>query len=91
MGVGSAWPSRTSNCNFFWSLGGSGDIYNSTSLPNSCNEPYSDLGTYTKKGISAWTEVTSGAWPSRTSIMTPEGRDLGKNVTFFGDWEGLVI
>lgn len=32
-------------------------IYNSTSMPKYCDEPYRDLGTCTKKGITAWDEV----------------------------------
>ena len=53
-----------------------GDINNSISMPNHQYGPYSDLGTYVNKVLSAWTEVWTGAWPSRASIMAPGGRDL---------------
>ena len=39
-------------------LGGTGDMYNSTSTPNYCDEPYVDLGMYVNKVLSAWTEVS---------------------------------
>ena len=31
-----------------------GDIYNSTSMPTYCDEPYSNLGIYINKVYSAW-------------------------------------
>ena len=39
-------------------LGGAGDIYNSTSTPKYCDEPFGDLGMYVNKVLSAWTEVS---------------------------------
>ena len=57
-------------------LGGAGDINNSISMPNYCNGPHGDLGVYVDKVLSAWTEVWTGTWPSRASIMAPGGRDL---------------
>ena len=53
-----------------------GDINNSTSMPNYRDGPYRGLGIYVNKVLSAWTEVWTGAWPSRSSIMVPGGRDL---------------
>ena len=53
-------------------LGGVGDINNSISLLNYCDGPYSDLGVYVKKILSAWTEVWIGTW--RSSILAPGGR-----------------
>ena len=35
------------------------------------------LFPYPRKVFSAWTEVSSSAWPSAASIMAPGGRDLG--------------
>ena len=57
-------------------LGGAGDINNSISMPNYCDGPYIPFLLCTNKVLSAWTEVWSGAWPSRASIMAPGGRDL---------------
>ena len=43
-------------------------------MPNYCNESYSDLVTYyTKKVISAWTEVWCGSYPARAPITAREG------------------
>ena len=55
-----------------------GDIDNSTSMPNYCDGRYGNLGIYTNEDPSACTEVWSIPWPSRTSITTPWGRDLGR-------------
>jgi len=71
---------------FFEILDKAGDINNSTSKPNYCNESYCDLGMYVHKVPSAWTEVWSGTWPSRASIMAPGGRDLGRIFSFLADW-----
>ena len=57
-------------------LGGAGDINNSISMPNYCDGPFSDLGKCVNKVRSAWTEVWTGNWPSRASIISPGGRDL---------------
>ena len=48
-------------------LGGAGDIYNSTSMPNYCDGPYIHLGVYINKVLSAWTKVWSSTWPSTAS------------------------
>ena len=48
-----------------------GDIDNSISMPNYCDEPHSNLGTYTKKGVSAWTEVWSGSYCSKARFWLP--------------------
>ena len=61
---------------FFWRLGGSGDIYNSISMPNYCDVPYRDLGTCTKKGISASAKVWCVSYPVQASNTAPEDRDL---------------
>jgi len=69
------WGSRSGkNCNIFEILGGAGDKYNSISMPNDCDGPYSDLGVYAIKERSAWAEVWTAPWLSRASIMAPEGR-----------------
>ena len=52
-------------------------IYSSHQMkPSTRIKPYRHLWVYTEKGSSAWTEVWSGTWPSRASIMAPGGRDL---------------
>ena len=38
---------------FFLILGKTGDKHNSISLPNYCDEPYNDLGTYLNMVLSA--------------------------------------
>ena len=58
-------------------LGEAGDINNTTSMHNYQNGPYGDLGTYVNKVLSTWTEVWSGSYRARASIMSPGGRDLG--------------
>ena len=60
-------------------LGGAGDIHNSTSTPNYCDEPYGDLGMYVNKLRSTWTEVLTDSGPpsASTCIMASGGRDLG--------------
>ena len=67
-------------------LGGAGDINNSTSMTNYCNGPHGDLGVYVDKVLSAWTEVWTGTWPSRASIMAPGCRDLGRFLSFWAGW-----
>ena len=57
--------------------GRAGDIYNSTSTPNYCDEPYGDISAYVNDILSAWTEVWSISWPSTAPITAPGGRDLG--------------
>ena len=52
-------------------LGGAGDINNSTSMPNYCDGPFSNLLPYVSKVLSAWTEVQTGTHRSRASIMAP--------------------
>ena len=42
----------------FVRLGGAGNMYNSISMPNYCDEPYSDLVLYVDKVHSAWTKVS---------------------------------
>ena len=54
--------------------GEAGDIKNSTSMPNYCDEPYGDLGICENKILSAWTEVWSGSYRARPSIVAPGGR-----------------
>ena len=51
-------------------------------MHNYSDEPYVDLGTYATMLPSAWTEVWSCSWPSRASILAPEGRS-GQILTFF--------
>ena len=70
--------------------GGAGDIDNSTSMPNYCDEPYGDLGMYVTKVVSAWTKAWTDAWPSRAAIMGPGGRS-GQILQFTCFWEGLVV
>ena len=55
----------------------SGDINNSTSMPNYCNGPYHDLGVYVKPTSSVWVKVSTATCPSTASIKVPGGRDLG--------------
>ena len=57
--------------------GGAGDVYNSISTPYCRDEAYGDLAVYVNKVLSAWTEVWSGCYRARSSIMAPGGRDLG--------------
>ena len=64
--------------NIFQILSKAGDINNSISMPNYCDEPYGDLAICVSKVRSAWTEVWSGSYRSRSSIMAPGGRDLGR-------------
>ena len=61
-------------------LGGAGDIYNSSSTPKYCDEPYGDLGMYVNKVLSAWTLFWSGALLSTAPIMSPGGCDLLENI-----------
>jgi len=67
----------------FHILGEVADINNSTSMPNYCDGPHLDLGVCVNKVLSAWTEVWTGSWPSRASIMAPGGRDLGGFLRFW--------
>ena len=53
-------------------LGGAGDINNSISMLNYCNEPLSDLGGHVNKVLSAWTEVWSGTCRSSRRFCFPE-------------------
>ena len=46
-------------------LGGAGDIYNSITTPNYCDEPYSALVRYVNKVLSALTEVWNGSYRAR--------------------------
>ena len=55
----------------FQILGETGDINNSISMPNYCDGPYCDLGMYVDKVLSAWNELCTCAWPSRSSILAP--------------------
>ena len=71
-------------------LGGAGDINNSISMLNYCNEPLSDLGGHVNKVLSAWTEVWSGSYRSRAKVLAPGGRS-GQISRFLRFWEGLVI
>ena len=52
-------------------------MYNSISMPNYCDEPYSDLVLYANKVLSAWTEVWSGSYRSRARYWLP-GVDLDR-------------
>ena len=52
-------------------LGGAGDIYNSTTIPNYCDGPYIHLGVYVNEVPSAWTEVWSGSYRSRARFWFP--------------------
>ena len=67
-------------------LGGAGDINDSISMPNYCNEPYLRLLPFANKVFSAWTEVWSGSYRAITSIMAPGGRDLDRFLSF---WAGF--
>ena len=54
--------SRSGQMSIFFSVrDGAGDICNSISMMNYCDEPYSDLVLYANKVLSAWTEVWSGS------------------------------
>ena len=55
-------------------LGGAGDINNSTSMPNYCDGPFSDLGECVNNVLIAWAEVWSGSYRSTAKVLTPEGR-----------------
>ena len=44
---------------------------NSTSMQSYCDEPLCDLGRYVKKESSAWTEVSTGTWPSSKRFWFP--------------------
>ena len=57
-------------------------------MPKYCNEPYSDLGTYTNKVFSAWTEVCSGSYRTRASIIAP-GVSIWAIFEFL-DWVGDI-
>ena len=47
-------------------------IYNSISITNYCDEPFSDLVLYdVDKVLSAWTEVWSGRYRSRARFWLP--------------------
>ena len=70
--------------------GEAGDINNSTSMSNYCNGPYIRLLPCANKVFSAWTEVWSGTYPARASIIVPEGRS-GQILTFLRFWAMLVI
>ena len=70
--------------------GGAGDIKNSTSMTNYCDEPYGDLGICVNKVLSAWTQFWSSSYRARPSIMAPGGRS-GQISTFLSIWEGPVI
>ena len=52
-------------------LGGAGDIYNSTSMPNYCDGPYIHLGVYVNEVPSAWTEVWSDSYRSGARYWLP--------------------
>ena len=65
-------------------MGGAGDIHNSISMTNCCDEAYGDLVVYVNKVLSAWAEVLSGSYRSRSSIMDPEGRS-GQILRFWED------
>ena len=45
-------------------------------MPNYCDEPYSDLGAYVTKVLSAWTTVWFVSYRSRAPIVGPGGRVL---------------
>ena len=70
---GSIWANLFS---FFYFLGKAGDIYNSIRMPNYWYGLYADLGMYTMKFPSSWTQVWFSAWPPTAPIMGPGGRDL---------------
>ena len=72
---------------FFKILGETGDKYNSISMPNYCDETYSNLGTYVHKVLSAGGTVATIPWSPMAPITAPGGRDLG-DFEFLG---GLVI
>ena len=72
----SPWPSRPSIMapggrdlgriyHFFEILDKAGDINNSTSKPNYCDESYCDLGMYVHKVPSAWGKVWYSAFKGR--------------------------
>ena len=54
---------------------GAGDICNSISTPNYCDEPYSDLVLSANKVLSSWTEVWAGSYRSsaRARFWFPGG------------------
>ena len=60
----------------FWDSEWAGDVHNSIRIPNYCDEPYSDLGTYANKVISPWTKVWFVSYRSRAPIVGPGGRVL---------------
>ena len=56
-------------------MGGAGDIYNSISMTNYWDEPYSDLGICVNTVLSAWTEVWTATCcpkPAKSSIFCCE-------------------
>ena len=57
----------------FRASGRAGDINNSINMPSYCDEPNGKLERYAKKDSSAWTEVWSGASPSRAPIYGSQG------------------
>ena len=69
---------------------GVGDINNSISMLNYCDEPLSDLGGHVNKVLSAWTEVWSGSYRSRAKVLAPGGRS-GQILQFLRFWAGLAI
>ena len=58
------WGSIWADFVIFEIMGGAGDIYNSTSIPNYCDGPYIHLGVYVNEVPSAWTEVWTDTWAS---------------------------
>ncbi len=75
------------NFEIFEILGGAGDIHNSTSIPNYCNEPCNDLGIYVNKVHSAWAEVWTVSYRSSKRFWFP-GVVLGRFSRFLRFSEG---
>ena len=53
-------------------------------MSNYCDGLYDDLSIYVKKNSSAWTEVWTGSYCARASIMAPERVVLGRFFEIFG-------
>ena len=51
-------------------------------MPNYCDVPYGDLVLYVTKVLCAWTEVWSGSYRSRASIIAPGGCDVAEFCDF---------
>ena len=84
------WGSIWADFVIFEIMGGAGDIYNSTSIPNYFDGPYIHLGVYVNEVPSAWTEVWSGSYRSWARFWLP-GVVLDRFRVFFRILSRLVI